>query len=763
MKHCDSELHVRGESAFVDDVEPPVNLLHGAVFASPVAHGKITGLDTQAAMLVPGVVCVLTHRDIPGNCNIGAVVQNEPVFASDEVMYQGQPIALVVATSKSIARRAAALVAVSIDLLDVVTCPREAAAQGHVFAPARTFSKGDVHTAWADCSTVVAGQVDLGGQEHVYLETHRARAIPAEDGQIRLYVSTQSPSAVQRSVASVLGMPLHKVEVDVRRLGGGFGGKEDQASPWACMVALAASQLRRPVQLVLSRQDDMRMTGKRHPYFQEFKIGLDEDGRILAYQVVHYQNSGAFLDLSPAVLERTMLHSTNAYAIPNVQVEATMCQTNLPPNTAFRGFGGPQGMFPLEAAIYQAAMKMGVAPDWIQARNLLDDGYTFHYGQALEDCQMRRTWGRCEERFDLVTLQQQIADYNAANPGSKRGYALMPVCFGISFVQTFLNQGSSLVHIYTDGSVSIATGGVEMGQGVSSNIIAIAAKTLGISTGRIRYNSTNTSRIANMSPSAASSTTDLNGNATIVACEKILVGMRAVAASFCNTTAESICIRDEQIYAQGKLLKLTWDELVRKTYEARHTLMAHGFYAPPQLHFDPVSRTGHPFSYYTCGTCLVEVTVDCLLGRYTIDAVKLVHHLGRSIVPGIDIGQIEGGLAQGIGWVTLEELAYDQQGVLQSDSLSTYKLPDSGFLPDRFDVEFIEDASGSSGPLGSKAVGEPPFMYGIAAFFAIQKAIDAFVEQQGGDRRNHRHEVVSPITPERVLLALYPETLPRQE
>jgi xanthine dehydrogenase large subunit len=758
MKHCDSKLHVRGESAFVDDVETPFDLLHGAVFSSPVAHGKITALDTQSAMQVPGVVRVLTRDDIPGNCSIGAIVQNEPVFSHGEVMYCGQPIALVVAESRSIARKAAALIKVSIDLLEVITCPREAVAKGRVFAPTRTLSKGDVHAAWADCVTVVSGQVDLGGQEHVYLETHRARAVPVEDGQVRLHVSTQSPSAVQRSVASVLGIPLHKVEVDVKRLGGGFGGKEDQASPWACMVALAASQIGRPVQLVLSRQDDMRMTGKRHPYLQDYKIGLDGDGKILAYQVSHYQNSGALLDLSPAVLERTMLHSTSAYAIPNVLVEATMCQTNLPPNTAFRGFGGPQGMYPLEAAIYKAATLMGVAPDWIQARNLIADGYIFPYGQTLEDCQLRRTWERVDERFELAAVQQRIAEYNETSAGSKKGYALMPVCFGISFVQTFLNQGSSLVHIYTDGSVSVATGGVEMGQGVSSKIIAIAAQTLGISSRRIRYNSTNTSRIANMSPTAASSTTDLNGNATIVACEKILIGMKAVAARLLNTTPELISIGDGQVCVQGSPVNLTWDELVGKTYELRHPLMAHGFYSPPELHFDPEERTGHPFTYYTCGTCLVEVTVDCLLGRYTIDAVRLVHHLGRSIVPGIDIGQVEGGLAQGIGWVTLEELVYDQHGQLKSDSLSTYKLPNGSFLPDRFDIEFIEDTNGSCGPLGSKAVGEPPFMYGIAAFFALQKAIDAFVEQQDGGRRNRQQAVVSPMTPERVLLGLYPDT-----
>lgn len=760
MIHCDSDLHVSGKSDFVDDVEPPANLLHAAVFYSPVAHGKISGLDTGQAMQAPGVICVMTHQDIPGNRYIGAVVQDEPVFAHEEVMYQGQPVALVIATSKLLARKAAALIQISIDPLEVIVCPREAAAKGQTFEPKRTLTKGDVDAAWSDCDTVVSGRLNCGGQEHLYLETQRARAIPAEDGQIRLNVSTQSPSAVQRSVASVLDIPLHKVEVDVKRLGGAFGGKEDQASQWACMAALAAMHLRKPVQLVLSRQDDMRMTGKRHPYHQDFKIGLDKRGRILAYQLELYQDSGAFLDLSAAVLERTLMHSTNAYAIPNVLVEATMCRTNTPPNTAFRGFGGPQGMFPLEAAIYKAARHMGVEPDFIQEQNLVNDGYTFPYGQTLKNCQLPRTWESIKEKFDLAAVRKRIDGYNKVHRGSKQGYAIMPVCFGISFIQTFLNQGSSLVHIYTDGSVSIASGGVEMGQGVSSNLIAIAARTLGISDKRIRYNSTNTSRIANISPSAASSTTDLNGHATIVACEKILSGMKAVAAKFCGTSIEDISIKDEQVYAQGKPGGLAWNDLVSRTYTSRYPLMAHGYYAPPELHFDTARQKGNPYKYYSYGTCLIEVTVDCLLGRYTVDAVKLVHHLGRPIIPAIDRGQVEGGLAQGIGWVTLEDLVYDRHGQLLSDSLSTYKLPNGSFLPDQFNIEFIEDASTPGGPLKSKAVGEPPFMYGIAAFFAIQKAIDAFTEQQSTGNDKSRNEMVSPMTPERVLLALYPDAYP---
>ncbi len=755
MRHCDSKLHVTGKSEFVDDYPPPLGTLHAAVFGSPIAHGNITALNTTPALRTPGVEAVLTFDDIPGDGIIGALVQDEPLLAQTEVMYHGQPIALVVAESLSIARKAATLIQVSTEALPIVTCPREAFKKGLVLQAPRVFTKGDVEAAWKECSHVLEGSVDIGGQEHMYLETNRARAVPHEDGRMKVYSSTQSPSSVQKSVAKVLGIPMHQVEIDVKRLGGGFGGKEDQATHWACMAAFAADHLKRPVQLVLNRKEDMKMTGKRHPYKQDYKIGLDESGKILAYQVEHYQNAGAYMDLSAAVLERSILHSTNAYAIPNVLIRGTPCLTNLPPNTAFRGFGAPQGMFAMETAIYKAAEQMGVDPDWIQEQNLITDGYTFHYGQTLEECRMEQAWNEAKNEFDLENVKERINIFNASHSGIKKGFALMPVCFGISFTRTFLNQGSSLVHVYTDGSIGLASGGVEMGQGMSSNLISIAAQTLGVSPDRIRYNSTNTSRIANSSPSAASSTTDLNGGAIIIACKKILIGLKEVAAKHLNTTSESITIVNEKVQLSGAPTELEWDDLVLETYCSSIPLMAHGFYTPPGLHFDNDTGKGCPFHYYTFGTSLIEVTVDCLRGNYTLDSAKLVHDLGRTIIPTVDLGQIEGGLAQGLGWVTLEELAYDKEGLLISNALSTYKVPDNDFIPDQIEVKFLESVSERSGPLGSKAVGEPPFMYGIGAYFAIQQAIGAFQSQQYGGNAATTNITVSPITPERVLLSLY--------
>ncbi len=760
MKHCDSELHVTGRSKYIDDLPSPQGLLHAAVFSSRIAHGYITALDTSAALRVPGVNAVLSFDDIPGTGFIGPIIQDEPLFARDEVTYHGQPIAMVIAENASLARKAASSIKVAIDPLRVITCPKEAFEQGSILQPTRVFTKGNVERIWPHCDFVVKGHIDLGGQEHLYLETNRARAVPGEDDQIKVYSSTQNPNSVQKHVAGVLGIPMHKVEVDVKRIGGGFGGKEDQATHWACMAALAAHHLNLPVQLVLNRAEDMLMTGKRHPYKQDYQIGLDKSGRILAYQVDHYQNSGAFMDLSGAVLERSVLHSTNAYAIADVRIRATTCRTNLPPNTAFRGFGAPQAMFALETAIYKAASHMGVDPDRIQERNLITDGYRFHYRQIPKDCTMTQTWIETKEEFDLQGVKESVATYNSSHLGKKKGFASMPVCFGIGFTRAFLNQGSSLVHVYTDGTASLATGGVEMGQGMSTNMIAIAARTLGIRPNRIRWNSTNTSRIANASPSAASSTSDLNGGATIDACEKILQGLKRVAASHLNTTEDSITINDEIVCVNGKPTNLTWEELVLEAHISRVALMAHGFYGPPGLYFDHMKAKGNPFHYYTFGTCLIEVTVDCLRGTYRIDSAKLTHDSGRPINPSVDLGQVEGGLAQGIGWVTIEDLAYNEEGELTSQNLSTYKAPDGNFLPDQIEVRFLENARHSGGkPLESKAVGEPPFMYGIAAYFAIQRAIDAFRKQQIGGVDNVIENVVSPLTPERVLIALYPNFL----
>lgn len=749
MNDQDSILHVRGESRFVADEPFPTNTAFAAVVPSPVAHGKLISLETGEAAQVEGVLAVLTHRDIPGQNQIGNIIQDEPLLAADAVHFVGQPMALIVAATEDAARRAARLVKAGIEPLPAIFDPREAYARGELIVPPRTFAIGDVDQAWAECAVVVSGRADSGAQEHFYVETQGALALPVEGGGLRVLSATQSPTAVQRMIARVLGWPMHKVEVDVRRLGGGFGGKEDQATAWAALAALGAQKLNRPVRLNLRRQEDMCWTGKRHPYSSDFKIGLAADGRILAYEVFLHQNSGAMADLSPAVMERTLFHTTNAYFIPNVRATAACCRTNLPPNTAFRGFGGPQAMFVMEAAIYKAARALGIEPSEIQQKNLLREGELFPYGMKLGTPTLRRCWREAGERFDLAARRQRVAEFNATHRLAKKGLALMPVCFGISFTTTFLNQASALVHIYSDGSVSVSTAAVEMGQGTNTKLRQVVATTLSIKLDRVRMDSTSTARIANTSPTAASTGPDLNGQATRLACLSLLGRLKEVAARLLKAErSEGIEIRQEHVWLGGKETALAWIELVAAAYLNRANLSAHAHYATPQIHFDKFTGIGEPFQYHAVGVAIVEATVDCLRGTARVDSVRVVHDAGQSLDVAVDRGQVEGGVMQGIGWMTVEEIVHDAQGRLRTDTLTTYKVPDLHDAPEEFAVHFLEDSTGPAGVLGAKTVGEPPFMYGIGAYFALIEALRAA-------RPALEPAFVAPLTSERIFMALH--------
>lgn len=753
MKHIDAAAHTRGESQYVDDLPQPAEMLYAAVFSSDVAHGNIVKIETEKASALPGVVAILTAKDIPGENQIGPIIQDETLLADGKVHYVGEPVALVVATSPEIAHKAAKRISLKVKALPAITDPRVAFAKGEIIGTPRTFHLGDVDAAWSRCDLIVEGRCDISGQEHVYLETQRARAVPLEGGGFRIHSSTQSPAAVQRAAAKILGLPNNKIEVDVKRIGGGFGGKEDQATAWSCLAALAAWRTGKPVELVLNRHDDIKMTGKRHPYSSDFKIGVTKDGKILAYEAKHYQNSGATADLSTAVLERTLFHSTNAYFIPNLKIFAACCRTNLPPNTAFRGFGGPQGMFVIESAIAKAAEKLGMPREELQYKNLLREGDVLPYGQRTADTRSRLTWDEADKTYNLASIRKRVESYNDAHFETKKGFAVMPICFGISFTNTMLNQASALVHVYTDGSVGVSTGGVEMGQGLITNLAAIAAKALGIRAERIKIESTNTTRVANMSASAASATTDLNGHATLLAVGQILDRLKAVAAKELHLSpAEKITIVDENVLYDGRETGWSWQKLVQTAYASRVSLSAHGYYATPSIWFDRAKEKGHPFAYHVFGTAIIEVTVDCLRGTYDINSVKIVHDLGRPINEIVDRGQIEGGLAQGLGWMTLEELKFDETGHYLSNSLATYKLPDVYFMPDLLEVKLLENVDNPRGPFGAKAVGEPPLMYGIGAFFALRHAMRAF-------RPNVDFPFHSPLTPEKVLMQLHAEVV----
>ncbi|HOY08306.1 MAG TPA: molybdopterin-dependent oxidoreductase, partial [Saprospiraceae bacterium] len=747
--NIESAAHVTGRSIYVDDIPVMEGTLWVKVLDARIAHGRITRLDVREAEQMEGVVKIFTHHDIPGENQVGGIIPDEPLLATEEVHFQGQPIALVAAETEEQAEAALQKIVLEIEPLPVITDPREAFRQGKLLSGSRTFSKGNTAAAFSGCAHVFEGKVESGGQEHLYLETQGAYAVPTEHDSVRIYSSTQGPTAVQRTVARVLGVGMNRVEVDVARLGGGFGGKEDQASTWGAFAALVAYVLKRPAKCIPHRMEDMRMTGKRNPYSSDFKIGLDADLNIIAYEATFFQNGGAAADLSPAILERTLFHAANSYAIPHVHVTAHSCKTNLPPNTAFRGFGGPQGKFVIEAAIDCSAKNLGVAAAVIQRKNLLADGYEFHYGQIAAGSEAQNCWTKLEQKRPFKAVLAEIEAFNATHPRLKKGAAWMPICFGISFTNTMMNHARALVHVYSDGSVGVSTGAVEMGQGVNMKMMQVAAACFGISLDRIKLETTNTTRVANTSPSAASATADLNGKALADACLQIRSRLEILVRSQLGVSKTTrIILRDERIFIDEQATDMTWPQLIQQAFFQRTNLSAKGHYATPQIHFDKITGKGHPFAYHVYGTALTICTVDCLRGNYTVDVVDVVHDFGNSINPGIDLGQCEGGIVQGIGWMTMEEVAYNAEGRLLSNALSTYKIPDIYSVPAVLDIEPVDTEGSELSIFKSKAVGEPPLMYGIGAFFALRNAVLAF---------NPQSDIAysAPMTPEKVLMGLY--------
>ncbi|UFH52424.1 xanthine dehydrogenase molybdopterin binding subunit [Spirosoma sp. KNUC1025] len=747
MKNIDSRTHVRGESVYLDDIPLIRGTLFGAAFGSPIAHGIIKSLELTAAESMPGVVKIITYNDVSGENQIGGIVPDEPLLAEQHVHYCGMPIAFVVAETEDAARAAVKQIRVVIDPLPVITDPREAQAKGELIVRPRTHRLGDTSTAWAQCAHIFEGRTETNGQEHLYIETQGAYAVPQENNAIKLYSSTQGPTAVQRAVMRSSGLAMHQIDVDVTRLGGGFGGKEDQANMWAALCALAAHILKKPVKYSLNRMEDMAMTGKRHPYSSDFKIGLDQNLKIIAYEATFYQNAGAAADLSPAVLERTLFHCTNTYFIPNVTATAYSCRTHLPPNTAFRGFGGPQGMFVIEAAIAKAAEELAVDASVIQAKNLNKTGDEFAYGQKAVS-EAHACWNKATVLYQVDVIRDEINSFNSVNQLYKKGLALMPICFGISFTNTRMNQARALVHVYTDGSVGVSTGAVEMGQGVNTKMLQVAAQGLSIRPERVKLQSTSTYRIANTSPSAASATADLNGKAVQMACSEIVQRLKVVAAGELQTAVEAVLLKDEWVYVNGEKTDWDWNRLVMEAFTKRVSLSEHAHYATPEIHYDASREKGHPFAYHVYGTAIVEVKVDCLRGTYEMESVKVVHDFGVSMNPLIDQGQIEGGIVQGLGWMTMEEVIYDTSGWLRSNALSTYKVPDIYSVPKEIAIEPLKTELDNLAILRSKAVGEPPLMYGIGAYFALRNAVLAF-------NPNAQIPFDAPMTPEKVLLGLY--------
>lgn len=745
--YCDQYLHLRGESEFIDDIMVPEGTLFASVFSSDIAFGKIKNIDFNG-IDKKNDIFIFTAKDIEGENQIGGIVKDESLFADEEVHYAGQPIGILISSSAELSTSLVKAIKIEYEEYKPVLDPREAKKNNNLTIPARIFECGNIENSFKKSDYIIEDSIEFGSQEHLYLETQGSLAIPVECDNLKIISSTQNPTAVQRIAARVLGIQQNNIEVDVLRLGGAFGGKEDQATAWAVMVALAAYKLKKPVKMILDRSDDLKMTGKRHPYSIDFKLGIDKKLKILAYEVTFYQNAGAAADLSPAVLDRTLFHCNGSYYIPSLKATGYSCKTNLPPNTAFRGFGAPQGIFAIESAIFIAAKKLKIKPEVIQEINLLKEGNIFHYGQKAENCKISKCWKNLKKNINYESKIKEISNFNRKNTEFKKGYSLIPLTFGISFTNIQMNQASALVNVYSDGSVSISTAAVEMGQGVNMKIRQVAAKTFGIGLSKIRIESTNTIRIANTSPTAASTGADMNGMATLYACTEIKNRIfDFIKNEFKISNKSELEFRSEILHIDGKPAGKQWNDIISKALSKRIGLSAHFNYATPDIYFDKATNKGKPFAYHTYGSAFTEILLNTVNGTFEISRIDIVHDTGNSINPLIDRGQIEGALVQGIGMMTLEEILYDEKGGLITNSLSKYKIPDIYFIPGNINISFLKDIKNRYGILGSKAVGEPPLIYGISSYFAVMNAVLNY--------RTVKFKIESPMTNERVFRLLH--------
>ena len=721
----ESLANLRGQTKYIDDLPEFEGCLQAAFRFSESARGRIVSIDAEAAKAIDPSVIVIGPTDIPGENQVGSNKSDEPLLPTDGWEYWGQPLVLILAKTRSLARKAAAALVVRGENLPFTIDPKQAAAASDFILPSRTIKFGDPEAAFKTCAHVVSGSVDSGGQEHVYLETQGAYAERREGGKIFLISSTQGPTGVQKTVAKILGLSMNKVEVEARRLGGGFGGKEDQAATWASFAALGAWVSGKPVKLYLNRKEDMRATGKRHPYSTDFRIGADASGKILAFDADYYQNSGFCCDLSPAILSRTLLHATGTYFVPNVRVTGMMCRTNLPSFTAFRGFGAPQAFFVIEAAIDSLAKAMGKPREEIQRANLFKEGDSTHFGMILSGCRARESWDTLLAKLDWPALRAVIDAYNASERLFRKGAAILPICFGISFTKLPMNQAGALVHVYSDGSVLVSTGAIEMGQQVARKIGLVVSRALGIPLDMVSVERTSTLTVANTMPTAASTGSDLNGMAAQLACEQIHGRLVAKAAEILGVARTAIGFADAQVLVDGQPSSLGWNKLIELAHESRIDLSAHGFFATPGLFYDMNSERGTPFAYHVYGAACVIAKVDLVMGTASLESATIVHDSGTSLDKEVDLGQIEGAFAQGLGWALLEDLRFGEDGRPLTDTLSTYKLPDASFMPQRTEVAYLPPVDNPFAPFNSKAVGEPPLQYGIAAYFAVLDALRA--------------------------------------
>lgn len=732
LPHDDALHHVTGAARYVSDLYFK-DMLTGIVLCSPYPHARIGNVETARAKALPGVHAVLLACDIPGHNQMGPVVADEPCLAEGETLFRGQAVALIAADTEEIAREAASLIRLEYTPLPAILDIPQARAAASFMGQLRTICQGRPEAILREMPYQLGGSLFTGAQEHWYLETQACLCRP-EEHEMLVLSSTQHPSETQALVAEVLGIKRHAVRVEVTRLGGAFGGKETQANHLACWSALLAHHTRRPVKMVLHREEDMSMTGKRHPFLAEYQVGYDNDGLIHALEVQLFSDGGACLDLSMAILERALFHIDNAYFIPHLRVSGQVCRTHHPPNTAFRGFGAPQAVAVIEYILQQIAHTLQIDPAEVRRRNfygLADRNHT-HYGQLVEDNRLPMLFDQLISSADYAARREEVSAFNLAHPFTKRGLALSPVKFGISFTTTFLNQAGALIHIYQDGSVLISHGGVEMGQGLHTKIRLIAAETLGIPLEEIRIGPTDTSRVPNTSATAASSGTDLNGMAVRLGAISLKDRLSEVAARLLQekTAAQApdpsqLVFRDGLIFLPDSGKTLTFKEVVAQAYQQQTSLSATGYYRTPGLHFDKAAGKGNPFHYYAFGMAVSEVEVDLLTGAHTCLRTDILHDSGISINPAIDKGQVCGGFVQGLGWCTTEEVVWDEAGMLRSDSPDTYKIPTACDIPTDLRITLLENAPNVKAVRQSKAVGEPPFILALSVWLAIYDALRA--------------------------------------
>ncbi|HEY7091472.1 MAG TPA: xanthine dehydrogenase molybdopterin binding subunit [Tepidisphaeraceae bacterium] len=757
IPHDSARGHVSGESIFIDDIPPARGEVIVDYVGSPVAHGRIRSVDLSAARQVPGVVGLFTSRDIPGHNCFGPIFKDDHLLVDEVADFLGDPIVLVAAENRAAIAEVRKLIKVEIEVLRPIFTIDEAIVAEQFIGPRRKIERGDVEAALKSARYALEGTFEVGGQDHFYLESHAAIAYPGEHGVMTVHSSTQHPTEVQSVVADVIGVPFNHVTVITKRMGGGFGGKETQAAQPAAMAALVAKLLRRPARVVYNKDDDMRFTGKRHPFKCSYKVAFDDSGQITALAIDHFSNGGCSADLSPSVLERAMMHTDNAYFIPNIRITGRVCKTNLPSNTAFRGFGGPQGVAAIENIIESIAVFLGKDSFEIRRRNLygIDDRNTTPYGQVVQNNMLPRIFEQLSATSEYSARREQISSFNATSKTHLRGLSITPVKFGISFTKKTLNQANALVNIYTDGTVLVSTGGTEMGQGVNTRVRQIVADELGVSYESVLIAPTSTDKNNNTSPTAASAGTDLNGAAAVDACSRLRQRLRDFVAKrvFKDSSPQDLNFADGII--SDARHRISFKEAVQLAYQERISLGERGFYATPGIDFDRDTGKGTPFLYFTNGAAAAEVLIDRFTGEMKVERVDLLMDIGVPINPGIDRGQITGGFIQGMGWVTTEELRYSDSGELLTHSPTTYKIPNVGDVPPIFNISLLDNPDNTVSLYRSKAVGEPPLLLGISVWAAARNALASISPQAAA-------ALTIPATGEKLLMAMTAHAHPRR-